>query len=67
MKCFRTIASLLVLTSAFAIGCSQETKSTSTKTIDTPGGSTTVKTETTIDKTGDHRTDKPGNTAPVNP
>jgi hypothetical protein len=58
MKCFQTIASLLVLSSAFAVGCSEQSKSTDKKVITDPGGKTTVTTEQTIDKTGDHKTNK---------
>lgn len=63
MRCFRMIASLLVLTSAFAIGCSEKSTKTDKKVIETPGGSTTVETDQTIKKTGDHKDNAP----PANP
>jgi hypothetical protein len=50
------VAALLSL--PLVVGCDQQSKVEDRKTVETPGGSTTVKDSTTVEKSGDHRTDR---------
>jgi hypothetical protein len=51
-----TLASLVICSICMtSIGCTQKSTSTETEKIKTPGGSTTIKTETQVEKTGDHK------------
>jgi hypothetical protein len=50
------VLGLAIASAAGLSGCSEETKVKTTKTIDTPTGSQTVKQTTEIEKTGDMKT-----------
>ena len=45
-------------------GCAEKTQVQETKTVETPGGSTTVETTKEVTKTGDHETGAPGTPNP---
>jgi len=50
------LASLFCITFA---GCDQKSTVTDETKIKTPGGTTTIKTEKEVTKSGDHKTDAP--------
>ncbi len=52
MRLFSTIGLALLLG---VVGCDQKAQKSSTTTVETPGGSTTVTKETTVEKSGDHK------------
>ena len=54
MKRWIALALVLSLFSCGFVGCGDTTKTTKTTKIETPGGSTTVKTETEVKKTGEN-------------
>ncbi|MBX9792326.1 MAG: hypothetical protein K2Y37_25785 [Pirellulales bacterium] len=60
MKRLMTFAMSLLLALPLAIGCSQESSTETTRTVETPQGETTVRTETTVEQSGE-------NPPPANP
>ncbi len=52
MRLFSTLGLALILGIA---GCDQQAKKSTSTTVETPGGSTTVTTETKVEKSGDHK------------
>ncbi len=52
MRLFSPLGLALILGIA---GCDHQAKKSSTTTVETPGGSTTVTKETTVEKSGDHK------------
>jgi ABC-type glycerol-3-phosphate transport system substrate-binding protein len=60
MKRLITLAMALLLALPLAVGCSEESSTETTKTVETPQGETQVTTETTIEQSGE-------NPPPVNP
>ncbi len=54
MKRLRMLAGVFAVALAVFAGCDREAKSTTTETVTTPGGETTVETTKTIESSGDH-------------
>lgn len=60
MKHLITFAMTLLIAWPLAIGCSKKSSTETTKTVETPQGETTVRTETTVEQSGE-------NPPPTNP
>lgn len=55
MKRFAVCLLLGIATTLPILGCAEKTQVQETKSVEGPGGSTTVTKETTVEKTGDHK------------
>jgi hypothetical protein len=54
MKRFLTLSVILGVTSFGLVGCGEESKVEEKTTVETPGGSTEVKKETSVNKSGEN-------------
>ncbi|MGD9647595.1 MAG: hypothetical protein AB7U73_17910 [Pirellulales bacterium] len=60
MKRLMTFVAALLLVLPLSVGCTKESSTETTRTVETPEGETQVTTETTIEQSGE-------NPPPVNP
>ena len=60
MKRLMVLMTSLLLSLPLTIGCSTESSTETTRTVETPEGETTVRTETTVEQSGE-------NPPPANP